>query len=179
MHQRRPLWTMREAVIGGLFTAMGVIVPVVFHTFGLGRVFLPMHLPVLAAGFFVSPIVAAAVGSVTPWVSCFLTGMPPLQTAVLMSLELPVLAAVASLCYRVLKWSMWVSTICAIVARITFDLTLLTLVVAPLLQLPRGAFGLASVIAGMPGILLQALTMPLIVTAFGRVRGWDLWMKGN
>jgi len=179
---------MREILIGALFAALGVVVPILFHLLGLGRVFLPMHLPILAAGFFVSPAVAAALGFVTPWVSSFLTGMPPLPVAVLMSLELPVLAGVASLCYQTLKGEVhgnrwvgkiivvWGSTLIAIVARITVDLVLLAKVVAPLLQLPAGSFGLAAVLAGTPGIVLQLTIVPTIVLAIermGKERG--LW----
>jgi len=188
MDAERQIKLMREILIGTLFAALGVIVPILFHLVGLGRVFLPMHLPILAAGFFVSPIVAAATGFVTPWVSSFLTGMPPLPTAVLMSLELPVLAGIASLCYRALRgrvhesrWTgkiiaVWSSTVIAVVARVAVDLLLLAKVVAPLLQLPVGSFGLAAVLAGAPGIVLQLTVVPAIVLAIermGKERG--LW----
>ncbi|MFA0783951.1 ECF transporter S component [Fervidibacter sacchari] len=188
MDAERQIKLMREILIGALFAALGVIVPILFHLVGLGRVFLPMHLPILAAGFFVSPIVAAATGFVTPWVSSFLTGMPPLPTAVLMSLELPVLAGIASLCYRALRgrvhesrWigkiiAVWSSTVIAVVARVAVDLLLLAKVVAPLLQLPVGSFGLAAVLAGAPGIVLQLTVVPAIVLAIermGKERG--LW----
>ena len=188
MDAERQIKLMCEILIGTLFAALGVIVPILFHLVGLGRVFLPMHLPILAAGFFVSPIVAAATGFVTPWVSSFLTGMPPLPTAVLMSLELPVLAGIASLCYRALRgrvhesrWTgkiiaVWSSTVIAVVARVAVDLLLLAKVVAPLLQLPVGSFGLAAVLAGAPGIVLQLTVVPAIVLAIermGKERG--LW----
>ena len=181
MDAERQIKLMREILIGALFAALGVIVPILFHLVGLGRVFLPMHLPILAAGFFVSPIVAAATGFVTPWVSSFLTGMPPLPTAVLMSLELPVLAGIASLCYRALRgrvhesrWTgkiiaVWSSTVIAVVARVAVDLLLLAKVVAPLLQLPVGSFGLAAVLAGAPGIVLQLTVVPAIVLAIERM----------
>jgi len=180
---------MREVLVASLFGALGIVVPTLFHLVGLGRVFLPMHLPVLAAGFFVSPLVAAAVGFLTPWASSFLTGMPPLPTAVLMSIELPVLSAVASTCYRTFGRrlregskggkivAVLSSTIIAIVARIFVDLTLLATVVAPLLQLPAGAFGLASVLAGLPGIALQLTVVPAVVLTIERVRRErGLWM---
>lgn len=182
MDAERQTKLMGEILVGALFAALGVVVPILFHLVGLGRVFLPMHLPILAVGFFVSPIVAAAAGFVTPWVSSFLTGMPPFPVAVLMSLELPVLAGIASLCYRALKgrvhksrWvgkiiAVWSSTVIAIVARIAVDLLLLAKVVAPILQLPAGSFGLAAVLAGTPGIVLQLTLVPAIVLAIERMR---------
>jgi hypothetical protein len=192
MDAERQTKLMGEILVGALFAALGIVVPILFHLVGLGRVFLPMHLPILAVGFFVSPTVAAAAGFVTPWVSSFLTGMPPLPVAVLMSLELPVLAGIASLCYRALKgrvhksrWvgkiiAVWSSTVIAIVARIAVDLLLLAKVVAPILQLPAGSFGLAAVLAGTPGIVLQLTLVPAIVLAIermGKERG--LWTSGS
>jgi hypothetical protein len=192
MDAERQTKLMGEILVGALFAALGVVVPILFHLVGLGRVFLPMHLPILAVGFFVSPIVAAAAGFVTPWVSSFLTGMPPLPVAVLMSLELPVLAGIASLCYRALKgrvhksrWvgkiiAVWSSTVIAIVARIAVDLLLLAKVVAPILQLPAGSFGLAAVLAGTPGIVLQLTLVPVIVLAIERMRKErGLWTSGS
>jgi hypothetical protein len=192
MDAERQTKLMGEILVGALFAALGVVVPILFHLVGLGRVFLPMHLPILAVGFFVSPIVAAAAGFVTPWVSSFLTGMPPLPVAVLMSLELPVLAGIASLCYQALKgrvhksrWvgkiiAVWSSTVIAIVARIAVDLLLLAKVVAPILQLPAGSFGLAAVLAGTPGIVLQLTLVPAIVLAIERMRKErGLWTSGS
>jgi hypothetical protein len=192
MDAERQTKLMGEILVGALFAALGVVVPILFHLVGLGRVFLPMHLPILAVGFFVSPIVAAAAGFVTPWVSSLLTGMPPLPVAVLMSLELPVLAGIASLCYRALKgrvhksrWvgkiiAVWSSTVIAIVARIAADLLLLAKVVAPILQLPAGSFGLAAVLAGTPGIVLQLTLVPVIVLAIERMRKErGLWTSGS
>jgi hypothetical protein len=192
MDAERQTKLMGEILVGALFAALGVVVPILFHLVGLGRVLLPMHLPILAVGFFVSPIVAAAAGFVTPWVSSFLTGMPPLPVAVLMSLELPVLAGIASLCYRALKgrvhksrWvgkiiAVWSSTVIAIVARIAVDLLLLAKVVAPILQLPAGSFGLAAVLAGTPGIVLQLTLVPAIVLAIERMRKErGLWTSGS
>ena len=192
MDAERQTKLMGEILVGAFFAALGVVVPILFHLVGLGRVFLPMHLPILAVGFFVSPIVAAAAGFVTPWVSSFLTGMPPLPVAVLMSLELPVLAGIASLCYRALKgrvhksrWvgkiiAVWSSTVIAIVARIAVDLLLLAKVVAPILQLPAGSFGLAAVLAGTPGIVLQLTLVPAIVLAIERMRKErGLWTSGS
>ncbi len=173
MEEKKSLWSMQEVLIGALFGAVGVLLPVLFHAVGLGRVFLPMHLPILVAGFFVSPIVAAATGFITPWASCFLTGMPPLPMAVLMSLELPILGVTASLLYRVLKLNVWFSTIGAIVLRILWDIALLATVVAPLLQLPPGAFGVAAVLAGAPGIVLQLVATPAIVLALKRAKSWQ------
>ncbi|HID06761.1 MAG TPA: hypothetical protein EYP10_06395, partial [Armatimonadetes bacterium] len=52
----------REIVLAGLFSALGVLLPILFHIVGLGKTFLPMHLPILTLGFLASPATVAAAG---------------------------------------------------------------------------------------------------------------------
>jgi hypothetical protein len=101
--ERDRLFQARDMVLGGLFGALGIVVPMLFHAVGLGKVFLPMYLPILALGLMVSWEVALIVGCATPLLSAVLTGMPPLAPpiAALMATELACLAAVASLARRV------------------------------------------------------------------------------
>ena len=49
-----------------LLVAAGIILPMMFHAVGMGKVFLPMHIPVLLAGFMVGPIIGGLVGFLTP-----------------------------------------------------------------------------------------------------------------
>lgn len=42
----------RNIVLSALFIALGIIIPILFHAVGMGSVFLPMHIPVILAGFF-------------------------------------------------------------------------------------------------------------------------------
>jgi len=71
-----------------LLIAVGVLLPMVFHilSFG-GPMFLPMHIPVLVAGFLLPWQFAALVGITTPLLSFFLTGMPPVPTVFTMTLN--------------------------------------------------------------------------------------------
>ena len=96
--------TLRQMVMSGLFITMGLVFPVIFHYFGLGKSFLPMHIPVLLAGFMLSLPYAIAVGAITPVLSFVLTGMPPLFPVLpYMFFELMAYAAVANLLSRRIK----------------------------------------------------------------------------
>jgi hypothetical protein len=159
----------KEIVMGGLFCAVGVLLPMLFHALGVGKTFLPMHLPILVLGLLVSPPVAACGGFITPIVSSFLTGMPPFPTALLMAVELPVLGATASFLCRYCKLPLLVCVFGAIGARCLCDIAL-AYTVAPLLQLPPGAFGVASIVSGVPGIILQVVAAPPIVMLIERGR---------
>ncbi len=42
MGAERQTKLMGEILVGALFAALGIVVPILFHLVGLGRVFLPM-----------------------------------------------------------------------------------------------------------------------------------------
>ena len=87
----------RLATHTALYLALAVLLPIGLHATGLGgRVFLPMHIPVLLAGFLMGPQTGVLVGLLAPALSYLLIGMPPAYAVPLMSLELPMygLAAV-------------------------------------------------------------------------------------
>lgn len=82
---------VRKLTLSGVFLALGLILPSIFHIFGpsAGSVFLPMHILVLLCGFICGPTYGALLGIITPLLSSFLTGMPVLMpTGVAMMFEL-------------------------------------------------------------------------------------------
>ncbi len=76
--------------------ALAVALPQVFHSIGaltghgnaLGETFLPMHLPVLAAGFLAGPFAGALSGLFAPMVSFAISGMPSAVMLPIMCAEL-------------------------------------------------------------------------------------------
>jgi hypothetical protein len=160
---RENLSVAREMALGGLFCALGMVVPILFHAAGLGRVFLPMHLPVLAAGMLLRPRIALAVGLLTPWGSMLLTGMPPFPLVILLSLELAALAGTAAVLLSLrLPWLVALPAAVCVRCLLTW---LLTSLFGSMLGLPAQAAGWAAVLAGLPGILLQIVCVPPIFLA--------------
>jgi len=157
-----------------LFLALAVVLPVGFHAFGIaGRVFLPMHFPVLLAGFLVGPYSGLTVGLMSPLISHLITGMPPAYAVPLMSLELPLYGLVAGLAYQKLRLNVYVALVAAmIVGRIMFGLGLFIL--GMFMELPYTAtifFSTAGpILAGLPGMIAQIVVIPIIVAAVRRVR---------
>jgi len=146
----------KEIVIAAVFGALGVVIPILFHVIGLGSIFLPMYLPIAVLGFLVSIPAALATGIITPLFSAVVTGMPPFYPPIapIMCIELSMLAGSISLFYRRLRWSIWISLICAILlSRLMFVLILW--LVIPLLDLPPGVLTVAALVSGIPGILLM------------------------
>lgn len=155
-----------------LYLALAVLLPIGFHAFGLmGRVFLPMHIPVLLAGFLVGPISGLIVGLLAPVISFLLTGMPPSYAVPLMTLELAIYGLLAGLAYRKLRLNIYVSLLLAMIAgRLMFGLALFVLGMFVKLPYTAAAFFSAggAVVAGLPGIAVQIVIIPIIVTALRR-----------
>ncbi len=120
----------KELVLGGLLLAMGILLPMLFHLFGMGQVFLPMHIPILIGGFLLSPGLAFILGVITPITSAFTTGMPPIfPMSIIMAFELGVYGLVIALATRKLKLSTIPALLVSMVAgRVVAGLTVAVLV---------------------------------------------------
>lgn len=164
----------RFIAFSALFLALAVVLPIGFHALGIaGRVFLPMHFPVLLAGFIAGPIAGLVVGLLAPTLSFFLTGMPPTYAVPLMSLELPIYGLVAGITYRHLRINVYLALVLAmVVGRLMFALGLLVL--GKFMELPYTAaqfFSAGGAVAtGLPGMLAQLVVIPLLVVALKRTR---------
>lgn len=87
-------------VLAGMLTAIGLLLPiVVFHALGQssGRVFLPMHIPVILCGILCGYKLGGISGAIIPLLSCFMTGMPPVLVAIPMAFELMTYGIVSGL----------------------------------------------------------------------------------
>lgn len=155
-------------VLAVIFSAFGILVPMLFHLVGLGAVFLPMFLPLALGAFFLSPMNALLVGMFTPLASAVLTGMPPFYPpiAFIMVAELGVLCLVISLLsHRTGLPGVLVLMVAILSERLV--LVLMLSLVMPLFQISYKAFSIYEIVKGLPGIILILITVPLMV---GRVQ---------
>ncbi|MQY61317.1 ECF transporter S component [bacterium] len=159
----------RDLLLGGLFLALALVLPFFFHAVGLGSVFLPMFYPIIIAGFLVAFPVAVVVGFISPLTSSLLTGMPPLfpPIAFIMMAEGVVLAGIPALLYQKSKIKVLPTLIITIFAE---RLVLLAAVVlsAKWLDLPEGVLGLASLLRGLPGIIIIFIIIPPLIKKLER-----------
>ncbi len=158
-------YSPRELAYAGLFGAAALLLPVLFHLIQLGRLFLPMYLPLMTLAFLVRPLPAALTAVITPLLSGAVTGMPPFYPpiAVFMSFELGVMAALLA----------WVRThrprtnawlLLAFILALGRAIHLgLVYTFAPLLALPAALVTGISFLTGWPGMLLMLVTVPPIV----------------
>lgn len=168
----KPRLRVRTQVLATLCAVAGAVaLPQIFHLLDLatgtgtapGEVFLPMHLPILLVGLLAGPYAGAAAGLLGPLVSFSLTGMPNavmlpfmvlelmgygLSAGLLRSAKLPVIGKVvaAQVGGRLLRAA------AILIAFYGFSYT-----AVPVASIWK------SLLAGLPGLLLQWAFLPLIV----------------
>ncbi len=166
---------LRSVTHGAIFVALGILFPVFFHAVGAGKAFLPMHVPVLLAGFFAGPATGAAVGILTPILSALLTGMPPLSPPVAqaMTVELAVYGLLCGLLYRTLRRGVVTTLVAAMLAgRLVYGA--LAALVLPLFGLGRTPILYpltAGLLVSLPGVALQLIFVPAVVYLVERTIG--------
>lgn len=155
--------------------AVALLLPRAFHAFELsGRIYLPMHIPVLFAGFLTGGMGGLVVGLCAPVLSHLMTGMPPLYAVPLMTLELAAYGFLAGWLYRGLRLNVVLALVISMVAgRVIFGLTLFIL--GLFIEMPYSAASwfasLGGVATSWPGMLIQLFLIPAIVVLFKRFSG--------
>lgn len=160
---------VKKLVLSSSLLALTILLPSVFHMTGLdGRVFSPMHLPVLLTGFIVGPVWALMVGVLAPALSFVLNnGMPPVPTLFVMMFELGMYGLFSGLFYNYLRLTILPSLLSAmIIGRLAgggFSFLL-----SKLFGFDIGftAFLKASVIIALPAIILQVVLVPIMVKIY-------------
>ena len=169
MTRRFPVRTLTTT---GLLLAVGLLLPIVFHSlFGAagGKMFLPMHYAVLLGGLLLGPVAGAFLGVTTPVLSTLLTGMPPIAILPPMVVELAVYGLVAGVAHH--HWRLaplWSLLLAMAAGRIALGLAVVLLGPSIGLKAEPVAYVLASIVAGLPGIAVQIVVIPLLL-ARGRL----------
>jgi len=153
----------KQITLISLLIALCLLVPILFHVIGLGKMFLPMFIPILLAGFIIEFPGGMLVGLLGPLVSALATGMPPLfPTAVSICIEGLATAGVASYLYFNRNMGLWISLIAAIFAQ-RFARILMLLLILPLFGLPAKTLSIVDFTYSLPGIILQILLIPILL----------------
>jgi thiamine transporter ThiT len=71
------MFNPRDIAYCAVFGAAAMLLPVIFHLFHLGSLFMPMYLPLVTLSFFVGPLPASFTALLLPLISGAITGMPP------------------------------------------------------------------------------------------------------
>jgi hypothetical protein len=162
----------RDWAFCSVFGAAALLLPLIFHVLQLGKIFLPMYLPLFALAFVVRPYPCALTAALVPLLSAVLTGMPPLYPPVawIMSVELALsTSAVAWAAGRFPNRSPVLYLLPVLVLGRALNAGL-NYFVATWMSLPGSFLAGASFLSGWPGIVLLLLTIPAFTRLFSAYR---------
>lgn len=168
---------VKKITVGGLLIALALVLPMAFHLTGVpqsGKVFLPMHIPVLLGGFVLGPVFGLLVGVFSPIISCVLAGMPVIGRLPFMMLELAIYGLVSGLMYNTLKFNKkkfgtYISLLSAMLSgRITYAISLFVASNIMGIQCGGPIAAVSATVSGVPGIIIQILIIPTVVYALER-----------
>ncbi|MEQ8192627.1 MAG: ECF transporter S component, partial [Candidatus Eremiobacterota bacterium] len=143
-----------QIVITGLFIALAILLPSFFHVIGLGKTFLPMHIPVLMAGLSTGSVSGLIAGTLAPLLSSLLTGMPPFPFVIAMTCELGVYGYMAG--FFVKRLNIYISVVLSMIcSRFTYGM--IYFFILPLFGIKVSIEYLLTgvLITSLPGIICQ------------------------
>ena len=164
--------TLRRLVLSAMFLAIGLILP--FFTGQIqqiGNMLLPMHIPVLLCGLICGWQYGALIGAILPLLRFVLFGMPMLYpNALAMSVELCVYGLAVGFIYGMFKKQglipVYISLIVSmILGRVAWGGSMTVLLSMRDSAFTASAFLAGAVLNAIPGIILQLLLIPAIMTS--------------
>lgn len=169
---------LNKTVTAGMLLALGIVLPfLTMQLQGLGNKFLPMHLPVMLCGLVCGPFYGVAVGCILPVMRSAVFSMPVMYPeAVSMAFELGTYGLVLGAMYRgEKKEKLWYLYICLITAMLSGRIVW-GIAKAVLMGFGKTPFTLGMFVAGgftnaIPGIILQLVLIPVIVTILNKSNG--------
>ena len=162
---------IKRLVSASLLLAISFVLPYLTGQIPeVGKALLPMHLPILIAGYLCSWRYGAIIGFIAPLLRSIFLGMPPLvPIALCMAFEMAAYGALAGLLYQKIPSKglarIYISLIGAMIGgRIVwglFSVPIYALFSSSSFTL--ALFWSAGFASALPGILLQLVVVPLVV----------------
>lgn len=166
---------IRNMVLAAMFLAIGQVLPFLTGQIpAIGRMMLPMHLPVLLCGFICGWPYGLAVGFVCPLLRSVLFGVPALfPMAVAMAFELAAYGFLAGFLYSRARWQCMLSLYRCLIISMLGGRIVYGIVMTLIMGFGENHYTLSAFIAAeftncVPGIILQLILIPLIMLALDR-----------
>lgn len=165
----------KQLVFAALCVALGIVLPLAFHAIpNSGRIFLPMHIPVLLCGLSVGWPYGLAAGVLAPLLSALFTGMPAAAMLPSMLCELAVYGTAAGLLGQYVRTGkraadLYLALIGAMLAGRLVN-GLLNALIFSAGSYSLAAFVSAAFVTALPGIVIQLVFLPVLVLALEKLR---------
>ena len=175
-----------KLVLSAFFMALGIVLPFLTGQIPqIGKMLLPMHIPILLCGFICGWQYGLTIGLITPLLRGAMFGMPVLMpTGAGMAVELAVYGLITGILYAKLPKKIpyiYVSLLGAmIVGRIAWGIASIALYGIMGNQFSIDLFMAGAFLNAIPGIILQIVLIPMIIIALRKARVMDgLWNSGE
>lgn len=168
---------IRKISYSAMFIALGLVLPFLTGQIPeIGNMLLPMHLPVILAGFICGPVYGGVVGFIVPLLRSVMFSRPVMYpSAIAMAFELLTLAAVVGILYKISRhkciYSLYRSLIAGIIAsRAVWGVAMALLMLGGEASFTFSAFILGAFVDSFLGIIIELILVPIIMIALGKAR---------
>lgn len=176
---------VKKLAVTEMLFAVGMVLPFFIGQIpAIGKMLLPMHIPVLLCGFIVGWQYGALIGFLLPIVRGLVFGMPPLYpNAVAMAFEMAAYGFVSGYLYSHARWQctkmLYISLVTAMLAgRLVWAFAEVILLGIGGNIFTWKMFAAGAFLNAIPGIIVQLTLIPLIMVALRRAKVVPLWI-GN
>ena len=174
---------VKKLAVTAMLFAVGMVLPFFIGQIpAIGKMLLPMHIPVLLCGFIVGWQYGALIGFLLPIVRGLVFGMPPLYpNAVAMAFEMAAYGFVSGYLYSHARWQctkmLYISLVTAMLAgRLVWALAEVILLGIGGNTFTWKMFAAGAFLNAIPGIIVQLTLIPLIMVALRRAKVVPLWI---
>lgn len=176
---------VKKLAVTAMLFAVGMVLPFFIGQIpAIGKMLLPMHIPVLLCGFIVGWQYGALIGFLLPIVRGLVFGMPPLYpNAVAMAFEMAAYGFVSGYLYSHARWQctkmLYISLVTAMLSgRLVWAFAEVILLGIGGNTFTWKMFAAGAFLNAIPGIIVQLTLIPLIMVALRRAKVVPLWI-GN
>ena len=176
---------VKKLAVTAMLFAVGMVLPFFIGQIpAIGKMLLPMHIPVLLCGFIVGWQYGALIGFLLPIVRGLVFGMPPLYpNAVAMAFEMAAYGFVSGYLYSHARWQctkmLYISLVTAMLAgRLVWAFAEVILLGIGGNIFTWKMFAAGAFLNAIPGIIVQLTLIPLIMVVLRRAKVVPLWI-GN
>ena len=168
--------TSKRTTLCAVCIALCYVLPIAFHSVGLGSVLSPMHIPVLLCGLICGGGAGLICGLVGPVLSSLLSGMPPMMMLVRMIPELGVYGLVAGIVMKKLHTGsnakdVYISLVAAmIVGRIVGGIATTVFFAVTSGVYSLGLWFTSYFIESVPAIAIHLVLVPILVFSLQKAR---------
>jgi len=166
---------IKNLAIAAMFIAIGLILPFLTGQIPqIGKMLLPMHIPVFLCGLICGWKYGATVGFILPLLRYVIFGMPIIfPTGISMAFELATYGLIAGLLYGRSRWqceiALYRSMLAAMLAgRIVWGITQILLLGIGGEGFTWQMFMAGAFLNAIPGIVVQLILIPTIMVALNR-----------